>query len=145
AQVLVERAGEVGQAHVVVGFEGEIVSGGSSGHGVRAKWVGTPWYLLEPASMTRNRERCRKRWTTRIRPPTRCVIRLQIINCLINNGDMTSSRKPRVTRRGAGRPSDDGVDHRERLLDAAIARFARDGIGATSLRAIAADAEVTPA
>ncbi len=58
---------------------------------------------------------------------------------------MTSSRKPRVTRRGAGRPSDDGVDHRERLLDAAIARFARDGIGATSLRAIAADAEVTPA
>ena len=58
---------------------------------------------------------------------------------------VTRTRQSRATRRSAGRPSGDGVDQRARLLDAAIARFARDGIGATSLRAIAADAEVTPA
>lgn len=58
---------------------------------------------------------------------------------------MARTRQPRATRRSAGRPSGDGVDQRARLLDAAIARFARDGIGATSLRAIAVDADVTPA
>lgn len=58
---------------------------------------------------------------------------------------MTRKRTTRTPRRTAGRPSGDGVDQRARLLDAAIARFARDGIAATSLRAIAADAGVTPA
>lgn len=58
---------------------------------------------------------------------------------------MTRKQAPRRKRRSAGRPSGDGVDLRARLLDAAIARFARDGIAATSLRAIAADAGVTPA
>jgi AcrR family transcriptional regulator len=48
-------------------------------------------------------------------------------------------------RRSAGRPSKDDRDLRAHLLDVAIARFSRDGIGATSLRAIAADAGVTPA
>ncbi|WP_266159081.1 TetR/AcrR family transcriptional regulator [Dyella silvatica] len=47
--------------------------------------------------------------------------------------------------RSAGRPSADDRDLRGHLLDMAIARFARDGIGATSLRAIATDAGVTPA
>lgn len=70
---------------------------------------------------------------------------LQIINQLINNGAMTRTRHAQGSRRSAGRPGGDRVDQRARLLDAAIARFARDGIGATSLRAIAADADVTPA
>jgi AcrR family transcriptional regulator len=47
--------------------------------------------------------------------------------------------------RSAGRPSADERDLRGHLLDMAIARFARDGIAATSLRAIATDAGVTPA
>lgn len=51
----------------------------------------------------------------------------------------------RGTQRTAGRPSGDGIDLRARLLDAALARFAREGIGATSWRAIAFDADVTPA
>ena len=47
--------------------------------------------------------------------------------------------------RGAGRPS--GVDRelRERLLDVAAVQFARTGIEASSLRAIATGAQVTPA
>ncbi|MFC4762353.1 TetR/AcrR family transcriptional regulator [Dyella koreensis] len=48
-------------------------------------------------------------------------------------------------RRSAGRPSGEDRDLRAHLLDVAIARFARDGIGATPLRAIATDAGVTPA
>ena len=48
-------------------------------------------------------------------------------------------------RRTAGRPSGDERDLRLHLLDAAIERFSRDGISATSLRAIAKDAGVTPA
>ncbi|MEO8959624.1 MAG: TetR/AcrR family transcriptional regulator [Rudaea sp.] len=61
---------------------------------------------------------------------------------------MASNRQtipPRARRRRVGRPSGDDNDLRARLLDAAIARFAREGIGATSLRAVAADAQVTPA
>lgn len=52
-------------------------------------------------------------------------------------------RKP-VPRR-VGRPAGDGPDQRERLLDAAIACFARDGIAGTPLRRIALEAGVNPA
>jgi TetR/AcrR family transcriptional regulator len=52
----------------------------------------------------------------------------------------TSHRKRR-----AGRPSGDDQDLRAHLLDVAIAQFSRNGIAATSLRAIAIDAHVTPA
>lgn len=55
-----------------------------------------------------------------------------------------SPRKPRKTRR-PGRPRADDGNQRERLLDAALAAFAADGIAATSLRGIAAKAGVTPA
>ncbi len=51
----------------------------------------------------------------------------------------------RVRARGAGRPSGDEGDLRARLLDVAAAQFARTGIEATSLRAIADEARVTPA
>ena len=47
--------------------------------------------------------------------------------------------------RSPGRPGADGPDLRERLLDAAIACFVREGIAGTSLRTIAAEAGVTPA
>lgn len=59
------------------------------------------------------------------------------------------SPKPAVTpvrRRAPGRPSAaDALDQRERLLDAALACFVERGIAATSLRDIAARAQVTPA
>ncbi len=48
-------------------------------------------------------------------------------------------------RRRAGRPAGTGVDLRERLLDAALGCYVRKGIAATSLRAIAIEAAVTPA
>lgn len=51
---------------------------------------------------------------------------------------------PRRKRR-AGRPSGDDQDLRAHLLDVAIALFSRVGIAATSLRAIAVEANVTPA
>lgn len=51
---------------------------------------------------------------------------------------------PRRKRR-AGRPSGDDQDLRAHLLDIAIAQFSRVGIAATSLRAIAVEANVTPA
>lgn len=54
-------------------------------------------------------------------------------------------RNTRKAPRRAGRPGSDGPDLREHLLDAAIACFSRSGIAATSLRAIAAEADVTPA
>src|SRR5690606_1060935 len=54
------------------------------------------------------------------------------------------SRLPGGTR-APGRPVGRGADQRERLLDAAIACFVRQGIRATSLRAIASEARVTPA
>jgi AcrR family transcriptional regulator len=55
------------------------------------------------------------------------------------------TRPPASRRRGAGRPRGDDGDLRARLLDAAAASYARIGIGATSLRAIADGAGVTPA
>ena len=54
------------------------------------------------------------------------------------------TRKKREPRR-PGRPRADAGNHRERLLDAAVACFAADGIAATSLRSIALNAGVTPA
>ncbi len=48
-------------------------------------------------------------------------------------------------RRAPGRPTADSADLREHLLDAAITCFVRHGIAATPLRAIAAEAGVTPA
>lgn len=50
-----------------------------------------------------------------------------------------------VVRRAPGRPGPDSPDLRERLLDGALACFARQGIAATPLRAIATEAGVTPA
>lgn len=54
-------------------------------------------------------------------------------------------RPARKPVRRAGRPAGDAPDLRPRLLDAAIACYVRTGIAATSLRAIAAEAAVTPA
>jgi AcrR family transcriptional regulator len=53
-------------------------------------------------------------------------------------------RKKREPRR-PGRPRGDDANQRERLLDAAVACFAADGVAATSLRTIAQKAGVTPA
>ena len=53
------------------------------------------------------------------------------------------ARRPR--RRAPGRPPGDGDDLRGRLLDAAVGRFARQGIAGSSLRDIARDAGTTPA
>jgi len=58
----------------------------------------------------------------------------------------TEHPRPRTTpRRRAGRPPASAPDLRERLLDAAIACYVRQGIAATPLRAIAQEAAVTPA
>lgn len=65
----------------------------------------------------------------------------------------SAARKPRAgkrkplpgARRGPGRPRGDTPQQRERLLDAALHCYAKDGIAATSVRSIAAAAEVTPA
>lgn len=51
----------------------------------------------------------------------------------------------RPPRRGRGRPGADAPDLRPRLLDAALACYAGQGIAATSLRDIARHAGVTPA
>lgn len=65
-----------------------------------------------------------------------------------------TSRTPRAVarrttaaprRRAPGRPAADGPDLRAQLLDAALACFVGKGIAASSLRAIAAEAAVTPA
>ena len=58
---------------------------------------------------------------------------------------MVRSKPPAKPRRAAGRPAREDRDLRAHLLDVALARFARDGIGATPLRAIATEAGVTPA
>lgn len=50
-----------------------------------------------------------------------------------------------AARRAPGRPGGRAPEVRSRLLDAAVARFSREGIAATSLRAIATEAGVTPA
>jgi AcrR family transcriptional regulator len=55
-----------------------------------------------------------------------------------------TTRKKREPRR-PGRPRADETNQRERLLDAAVACFAADGVAATSLRSIALQAGVTPA
>lgn len=57
----------------------------------------------------------------------------------------SATRKPARPRRRAGRPPADAPDLRERLLDAALDCFARHGIAATPLRAIAAAGGVNPA
>ena len=54
------------------------------------------------------------------------------------------TRKKREPRR-PGRPRAEETNQRERLLDAAVACFAADGVAATSLRGIALKAGVTPA
>ena len=56
----------------------------------------------------------------------------------------TSAKREKAGRR-AGRPSGDEQNLRERLLDTAIGQFARTDVGATSLRSIATEANVTPA
>lgn len=53
----------------------------------------------------------------------------------------TSPRRPRRP----GRPAQTDADLRERLLDAALARFVAEGIAAASLKSIARQAGVTPA
>jgi len=59
----------------------------------------------------------------------------------------TSQPPPRApaNRRGPGRPVGDSADLRERLLDAALTCYSRQGIAATPLRAIAVEAGVNPA
>lgn len=56
-----------------------------------------------------------------------------------------AKQKPARARRRAGRPPGDAPDMRERLLDAALDCFARHGIAATSLRAIATAGGANPA
>jgi TetR/AcrR family transcriptional regulator len=56
-----------------------------------------------------------------------------------------AKRARTIRKRTPGRPTGDSPDLRAHLLDAAIACFTRDGIAATSLRAIATEGAVTPA
>lgn len=71
----------------------------------------------------------------------------------MNRASPVRVKSTAATRRGAGarkkrtpgRPAADSPDLRQRLLDTALACFARSGIAATSLRAIANEAGVTPA
>jgi len=56
-----------------------------------------------------------------------------------------SRRRTPAQRRTRGRPAGDAPDLRARMLDAALACYARAGIAGTPLRAIAAGAGVTPA
>jgi AcrR family transcriptional regulator len=58
---------------------------------------------------------------------------------------MSPSAARKSPPRRAGRPAGDGPDQRERLLDAAVSCYSRIGIGATSLRSIAREANVNPA
>lgn len=63
-----------------------------------------------------------------------------------NPSTPASLRRPRAQpKRAPGRPLADSPDQRLRLLDAALLCFARVGMAATPLRAIAAEAGVTPA
>jgi AcrR family transcriptional regulator len=54
-------------------------------------------------------------------------------------------RRKKTEPRRPGRPRADESNQRERLLDAAVACFAAEGVAATSLRSIALKAGVTPA
>lgn len=58
-----------------------------------------------------------------------------------------AAKRPQKTagKRAVGRPQRDASELRPHLLDAAIACFVREGMAATSLRAIATEAGVTPA
>jgi AcrR family transcriptional regulator len=59
---------------------------------------------------------------------------------------VTGPRKPRASRqRRPGRPRAAAASLRERLLDAAVASFATEGVAAASMRSIAAAAGATPA
>ncbi|MEO5561110.1 MAG: TetR/AcrR family transcriptional regulator [Dokdonella sp.] len=63
-----------------------------------------------------------------------------------NPSTPAAARRPRAPlKRSPGRPLADSPDQRLRLLDAALVCFARAGMAATPLRAIAAEAGVTPA
>ncbi len=53
-----------------------------------------------------------------------------------------TKKKARARRRRPGRPPADEANHRERLLDAALACFTTDGVAATSQRSIAVKAGV---
>jgi AcrR family transcriptional regulator len=55
------------------------------------------------------------------------------------------AKAPGGRKRAPGRPNLDSPDQRLRLLDAAISCYARQGIGATSLRDVAVEAGVSPA
>ncbi len=57
----------------------------------------------------------------------------------------TKKKRKKTEPRRPGRPRADEANQRERLLDAALACFAADGIAATSQRSIAVKAGVTPA
>lgn len=57
----------------------------------------------------------------------------------------TGKKRPGVRRRAVGRPRGGDADVRVKLIDAAILEFTRVGIQAASMRAIAAEAGVTPA
>lgn len=56
-----------------------------------------------------------------------------------------SAAAVKTRRRAPGRPAGNAADQRDALLDAAKQAFARYGYAGASLRAIAADAHVTPA
>lgn len=56
-----------------------------------------------------------------------------------------SAKAVRGRGRAPGRPSGESVDLRQRLLDATVTCFARQGIAGSSLREIASEAGVTPA
>jgi TetR/AcrR family transcriptional regulator len=58
---------------------------------------------------------------------------------------VAARRTRALPKRAPGRPLADSPDQRLRLLDAALVCFARAGMAATPLRAIAAEAGVTPA
>jgi AcrR family transcriptional regulator len=57
----------------------------------------------------------------------------------------TAARGRAARGRAPGRPAGDGVELRQRLLDAAVDRFARQGIAGSTLRDIAEAAGATPA
>ncbi|HJR74262.1 MAG TPA: TetR/AcrR family transcriptional regulator [Luteimonas sp.] len=61
------------------------------------------------------------------------------------NAEAARRGQKKTGKRSVGRPQRDARDLRPQLLDAAIACFVREGMAATSLRAIATEAGVTPA
>lgn len=61
------------------------------------------------------------------------------------NKSKASAKVGKSDPRRPGRPRDQGMDQRTRLLDAALRVYMREGIGAASLRSIATEAGTTPA